>query len=58
MLTTHPGYQRKLMKTHLIAQTGQYHGCTTCGKLTWHRREQRGNVTVLKCTECERKGER
>ena len=55
-LITHPGYQRKLIKTHIIAQTGQYHGCTECGKVTWHDRKRVDGVTVLKCTEC-RKGE-
>ena len=52
--TTHPAYQRKHIKTHTIAASGQYHGCTDCGKITWHRRERHRNVTVLKCTECEK----
>ena len=55
MLTDTPGYQRKLMKTHMIAQTGQYHGCPTCGKITWHDRKKQDGVVVLKCTECGRK---
>jgi len=50
----HPAYRKALCGEYVIAATGQYHGCTDCGKLTWHRREQRGNVTVLKCTECEK----
>ena len=54
MLTNTPGYQPKITKIHLIAATGQYHGCTECGKLTWHRREKRINYAVLKCTECEK----
>ena len=44
----------KLEKRHIIAQTGQYHGCPDCQKLTWHWRLKRGAAVVLKCDECKK----
>ena len=44
----------KLERVGRVAKTGQYHGCYTCGRLTWHERSRRNGVTVMRCTECGR----
>ena len=45
----------KLERVSVVAQTGQYHGCSTCERLTWHERGRKNGVTVMRCTECGRK---
>ena len=51
-MTTYPAV--KPIKQHVIAATGQYHGCPTCDKTTWHHRKTERGVTVLVCSECGR----
>ena len=53
-MLNNPAYQRKLIEIHIVAQDMQIHGCPECERLTWHKREQYGGMTVLKCTECEK----
>ena len=46
----------KLERVSRVAQTGQYHGCPDCGRLTWHNSKRVGRLTVLTCAECKKKG--